>query len=164
MKQVEIAIIGGGPAGLAAAIELAAGGADLVVIDAYPQPGGHYFRQPPQEFSKAGVAADSRQVEYASLMASLERLNVTVLSESAVWSIFPAEESATGYTLHLNGPHPVRSIQARYLLLASGAYDRPMAFPGWRLPGVITPGGAQMLMKGHGILPGERILGGGSGP
>ncbi len=164
MKQVEIAIIGGGPAGLAAAIELAAGGADLVVIDAYPQPGGHYFRQPPQEFSKAGVAADSRQVEYASLMASLERLNVTVLSESAVWSIFPAGESATGYTLHLNGPHSVRSIQARYLLLASGAYDRPMAFPGWHLPGVITPGGAQMLMKGHGILPGKRILVGGSGP
>jgi NADPH-dependent 2,4-dienoyl-CoA reductase/sulfur reductase-like enzyme len=164
MKQVDVAIIGGGPAGMAAAIELAAGGADPAVIDAYPQPGGHYFRQPPQEFSNISVATDSRQAEYASLMAALERLNVGVLSETAVWSIFPAEGALDGYTLHLHGPHPVRSIQARYLLLASGAYDRPMAFPGWHLPGVMTPGGVQMLMKGHGILPGKRILVGGSGP
>jgi len=164
MKQVEVAIIGGGPAGIAAAIELATGGADLTVIDAYPQPGGHYFRQPPREFPEADVSADSRQAEYASLTASLERLKVNLLSETAVWSIFPAEEPSDGYALHLSGPHATPSIQARYLLLASGAYDRPMPFPGWHLPGVITPGGAQMLMKGHGILPGKRILLGGSGP
>ena len=50
IKEVDVAIIGGGPAGMTAAIELAAGGAELVVIDAYPQLGGHYFRQPPPEF------------------------------------------------------------------------------------------------------------------
>ena len=163
MKQVDVAIIGGGPAGIAAAIELS-GGADIVVIDAYPQPGGHYFRQSPQELPKTSITSDRHQAEYASLMASLKRLNVSVLSETAVWSIFPAEESSDGYTLQLHGPHPVRSIQAKYLLLAPGAYDRPMTFPGWHLPGVMTPGGAQMLMKGHGILPGKRILVAGSGP
>ncbi len=164
MKQVDVAIIGGGPAGIAAAIELAAGGASLAVIDAYPQPGGHYFRQPSQEFSKENTAPSRRQAEYTALMASLEQLKINVLSETAVWSIFPAEEAADEYVLYLTGPHPVRSMRARYLLLAPGAYDRPMAFPGWHLPGVITPGGAQMLMKGHGIVPGKRILVAGSGP
>lgn len=164
MKHVEVAIIGGGPAGIAAAIELAAGGSSLLMIDAYPQPGGHYFKQPPQEFNIAGHPTDNHQAEYDSLMASVERLNVDILSQTAVWSIFPAEESSAEYTLYLQGPHDVHSLRAQILLLAPGAHDRPMAFPGWHLPGVITPGGAQMLLKGHGICPGRRALVAGSGP
>ncbi len=177
MKQVDVAIIGGGPAGMTAAIELAAGGAKLSVIDAYPQLGGHYFKQSPKELMQQEAdVTDGRQAEYRSLVNAVDKKNIEILSDTAVWSIFLNEEGtiegqnngrpdkATGFTLHLQGPHDVASLQARYLLLAPGAYDRPMAFPGWHLPGVITPGGAQMLLKGYGILPGKRVLVAGSGP
>ena len=49
-------------------------------------------------------------------------------------------------------------------MLATGAYDRPVAFPGWTLPGVMTAGGAQALAKGQGVLPGRRVLLAGAGP
>ncbi len=163
MKQVDVAIIGGGPAGMAAAIELATGGVNLIVIDAYPQLGGHYFMQPAPGFA-INSTENSRQAEYTALKADLERLNAQILHETVVWSIFPAKAPSTDFVLYLQGPHDVASVQARYILLAPGVYDRPMAFPNWHLPGVITLGGAQMLMKGHGILPGQRILVAGSGP
>ena len=49
-------------------------------------------------------------------------------------------------------------------MLCTGAYDRPVAFPGWTLPGVMTAGGAQALAKGQGVLPGKRVLLAGAGP
>jgi thioredoxin reductase/bacterioferritin-associated ferredoxin len=55
-------------------------------------------------------------------------------------------------------------VRARAIVLATGAYDRPLAFPGWTLPGVLTAGGAQALAKGQGVLPGRRVLLAGAGP
>lgn len=158
MKQVDVAVIGGGPAGMAATIELAQGKANLVMIDAYPQPGGHYFRQAPNEFGN--MKQNGRQIEYQSLMTQAKQ--VEILSGATVWSVFRDGET-NQFTLHLQGSD-IRSVQATYLVVAPGAYDRPFPFPGWQLPGVITLGGAQMLQKGHGILPGKRILVAGGGP
>lgn len=59
---------------------------------------------------------------------------------------------------------PARAVRARHVLLAPGAHDRPVAFPGWTLPGVITAGGAQTLVKTHRVSPGNRVLFAGSGP
>ena len=56
------------------------------------------------------------------------------------------------------------SVRARRVVLAPGAHDRPVVFPGWTLPGVITAGGAQTLVKTQRILPGNRIVFAGSGP
>lgn len=187
VKDVELAVIGGGPAGMTAAIEAAAGGASVIVIDAYPELGGHYFRQLPTTFGQKNGHSDDRQAERRALTDSVAELNIEVLSETVVWGIFQGEgpsfvddrvdapngrpseapepqSSADGFSLHLQGPHSIQTVQANCLLLATGAYDRPMVFPGWTLPGVITPGAAQMLMKGHGILPGKRVLVAGSGP
>src|SRR4051812_50187611 len=55
-------------------------------------------------------------------------------------------------------------VRARATVLATGAYDRPVAFPGWTLPGVMTAGGAQALAKGQGVIPGRRVLLAGAGP
>lgn len=164
MKEVDVAVLGGGPAGITAAIELAKGGAELVVVDAYPRPGGHYFKQPPEEFATTTREGDGRQAEYDALMDAFARSNVDLLSETAAWSILPSGDGNHEFTVYLQGPHDVEAIRARYLLLAPGAYDRPLAFPGWHLPGVITPGAAQMLLKGQGIRPGQRALVAGSGP
>ena len=56
------------------------------------------------------------------------------------------------------------SLEFDKLLIAAGAYDRPVPFPGWTLPGVLTAGGAQKLVKSERILPGEKILLAGTGP
>lgn len=177
-KRVELAIVGGGPAGLAAAIEAAAGGVSVILIDAYEQPGGHYFKPLPAAFQPAAGDWDERRAALQSLMASVSELGVEVLSETAVWGVFPKEKladtrtdaparresSREGFALYLHGPHPIRRVEAKFLILATGAYDRPMPFPGWTLSGVITPGAAQMLLRGQGILPGRRVLVAGSGP
>ena len=56
------------------------------------------------------------------------------------------------------------SVRARQVILATGAYDRPVALPGWTLPGVVAAGGAQAMAKSHGVLPGGRLVVFGSGP
>ncbi len=163
MKAVDVAIIGGGPAGMAAAIELAAHSVEVVLIDSYPQLGGHYFKQMSSEIAAKSESPDSRQIEFEQLVIKLASQYVTRLSETSVWAVFP-NHGGVGFTLHLSGPHEAETLQTRYLLIASGAYDRPMVFPGWQLPGVMTLGGAQMLLKGHGLRPGQRALVAGSGP
>jgi hypothetical protein len=65
--------------------------------------------------------------------------------------------------LLLDGGEPAR-VRARAIVLCTGSYDRPVAFPGWTLPGVLTAGGAQALAKGQGVLPGRRVLLAGAGP
>jgi NADPH-dependent 2,4-dienoyl-CoA reductase/sulfur reductase-like enzyme len=55
-------------------------------------------------------------------------------------------------------------VSSRYLVLAPGAYDRQIPFPGWDLPGVMTAGGAQALLKGQGVVAGRRVLVAGTGP
>jgi NADPH-dependent 2,4-dienoyl-CoA reductase/sulfur reductase-like enzyme len=69
-----------------------------------------------------------------------------------------------GRTVALASTETSRSVEAKTLILAPGAYDRPVPFPGWTLPGVVTAGGAQNLMRGYGVLPGRRVLVAGSGP
>jgi D-hydroxyproline dehydrogenase subunit alpha len=81
---------------------------------------------------------------------------VRVLSGRSVWAAEPPG------TLLLDGP-PWR-VRAGAIVLATGAYDRPVAFPGWTLPGVLTAGAAQALAKGQGVLPGRRVLLAGAGP
>ncbi len=159
MKKVQVAIIGGGPAGMAAAIDLAKANVDLILLDAYPQLGGHYFKQPPVEWSTP--KPDARQNEFRKLVDEIDARSVPILHEAAVWGIFREDD---GFTIHLQGPKIPNAIHAQILLVTTGAYDRPLTFPGWHLPGVITLGGAQMLLKGHGILPGKRILVAGGGP
>jgi thioredoxin reductase len=81
-----------------------------------------------------------------------------VLLRTAVVAI-----SGESVVLVAEGEH-ARTVTARRLLLAAGAHDRPVAFPGWTLPGVLTAGGAQTLIKTQRVLPGRRMVFAGSGP
>ncbi len=146
----DVAVVGAGPAGLAAAVAARRAGADVVLIDAYAAPGGQIWRRR----YDAGDEALPRAGRHAC--RALAATTVRVLSGRSVWAA-----PAPG-TLLLDGP-PGR-VEARAVVLATGAYDRPVAFPGWTLPGVTTAGGAQALAKGQGVLPGRRVLLAGAGP
>jgi len=176
-KEVDVVIIGAGPAGMAAAATLVAAattaaeaefghpatshGPTVLLLDAYPQMGGHYYRQPAPTFGPHPLTEGKRQQEFENLHQEAANPSIETLHEATVWSVLKDED---GFEIRVSRPGQRTTIRCEILLGCPGAYDRPFLFPGWHLPGVITLGGAQMLLKGHGILPGKRVLVAGSGP
>ena len=154
--QTEVAVIGAGPAGLSAALAAAELGVEVYLIDSYSRPGGQYFKQLPVEFS--ATTSTAHQHAAAALLARLDQPNLKVLSDTLVWGIY--EDNL----LTLAGPQAPARLQARAVILATGAYDRPVAFPGWTLPGVMTAGAAQTMLKQQRLLPGQCIVLAGTGP
>ncbi len=157
-QMTEVAVVGAGPAGLEAALMAAEAGAQVTLIDSSPLPGGQYFKQPPQSFQTPdidGKASDlfSRLSKYPSLQ---------LFTDTQVWGAFP--ESDDSWLLTLQGQNTPVRLRTRVLILAPGAYDRPIAFPGWTLPGVMTAGAVQALLKSQAVVPGRRFVLAGSGP
>jgi len=154
--ETDVAIVGAGPAGLSAAIAAASSGANITLIDGYSQPGGQYFKQLPAEFTAMATTPHQHQAEV--LFNQLNHPNITLFTDTLVWGIY--EDNL----LTLHGPQAPTRLQAKTVILASGAYDRPVAFPGWTNPGVMATGAAQTMLKHQRTLPGRRILLVGTGP
>jgi NADPH-dependent 2,4-dienoyl-CoA reductase/sulfur reductase-like enzyme len=160
-EQTALAIVGAGPAGLEAAVAAAEAGTPVTLIDSHPQPGGQYFKQLPVNF-RSGDRTPHHQAGQA-LLARLGQTETRLLNQTLVWGAFPNPDGP-GWLLALHGPKAPTHLQAKALILAGGAYDRPIPFPGWTLPGVMTAGAAQTLLKSQRLLPGRRILLSGTGP
>src|SRR3954447_4912928 len=151
---VDVAVVGGGPAGMTAARAAARANATVALIDEYAAPGGQIWRR---RFDEVGESAPaSLPARARELCAELAASSVELLSGASVWAA-PSPD-----VLLLTGA--VSRVRARAIVLATGAYDRPVAFAGWTLPGVMTAGGAQALAKGQGVVPGKRVLLAGAGP
>ncbi|MFP4346044.1 MAG: FAD-dependent oxidoreductase [Anaerolineales bacterium] len=157
--RAELVVVGAGPAGMEAALAAAEAGVDVVLVDAAPAPGGQYYQALPAPFTAADRAEHDREGD--ALRGRLASSSARLLAGTTVWGAFP---TPGGYLLTLEGPEGVSAIEAPALVLATGAYDRPVAFPGWTLPGVLTAGAAQLLVKHQRVLPGRRCLLSGSGP
>ncbi|MCX6428559.1 MAG: FAD-dependent oxidoreductase [Actinobacteria bacterium] len=155
----DFAIIGGGPAGMAAAIQAAKHGVKIALLDERVTLGGQIYKQLGRGFK----IANQTQLQVPpkigqNLIADFDKQNISLFLKSAVISI---EED---HLLFATEDEQVSRLKFKKLLIATGAYDRPVAFPGWTLPGVITAGAAQTLVKTQRVLPGSRILFAGSGP
>ncbi len=160
-EYYELAVIGAGPAGLEAAITAAEAGVKTVIIDHSPQAGGQYYKPLPSAFKAMQKTPAEREGEF--LVEMLKGLPVTRLYDTLTWGIFK-EEKGEGWQVALYGPQDPKYVHARMLVLANGAYDTPVAFPGWTLPGVITCGAALTLLKTQRVAPGRRALVTGTGP
>ena len=158
MRSVGCVVIGGGPAGLAAARAAARHGVDVVLVDENSALGGQYYRQLPSGFRPTGRALGREAAEGARVIADVRALGVELRLGAVAWSIFDQR------TVAIATADATERVDAGAIVLAPGAYDRPVPFPGWTLPGVFTAGGAQNLMKGYRVLPGRRVLVAGSGP
>ena len=146
--HASVVIVGAGPAGLAAASTAAATGVDVLLLDAAPMPGGQIWR------ARQGVAAEP-------VMRALARLapaGVRVLAGTRV--VMPLPDRA----LLVEGPEGGRRLRWDRLILATGARERLLPFPGWTLPGVFGAGGLQALAKGGWPIRGRRVLVAGTGP
>lgn len=164
IERVQLAVVGAGPAGMEAAITAAEAGVEVTVVDSYPRPGGQYFKQAPTgdiSVSQSGTA--SRYEEAQAVFQRLERADVRLLTDTLVWGVFPAS-GGEGWLITLYGTQAPHCLEAQALILAAGAYDRPIPFPGWTLPSVMTAGAAEILLKSQGVLPGQRVLLSGTGP
>ena len=159
MRSVEIAVIGAGPAGLAATAEAVACGAKVTLIDDNRQPGGQYFRQISGEFRREAMTVfDKDQKRAEALLRIASHPAVDYMPETTVWAL------GADRILAYSGPRGSGRLSAGCLILCTGAHDRPVPFPGWTLPGVVTAGGLQNLVKEQRMLPGRRAVVAGNGP
>lgn len=150
-----IIVIGAGPAGLAAAEAAARNGSEVALFDSASRLGGQYWRH---RESVKGYRSQRADVLFEKV---LRAPSVTYISEASVWSI--EKESELFRINYLQGGSE-SSLTAEKLIIATGAYDRSLPFPGWDHPGSMTPGAAQALVKGHGVLPGKKVIVAGTGP
>lgn len=160
-EQTDLIIIGAGPAGIQAAITAAEAGMQVTIIDSNPQPGGQYYKQIPEQFSMSDKS--NHQREAYRLIKGLDNPTIRVLSRTLAWGIFHNPKTKLWQTT-LHGENCPARLEAPTIIIANGAYDRSIPFPGWDLPGVITAGAAQVMVKHQGILPGKRVIVSGSGP
>jgi NADPH-dependent 2,4-dienoyl-CoA reductase/sulfur reductase-like enzyme len=162
----DIAVLGGGPAGMAAATEAARRGARTVLLEESPAPGGQVYRAPPPGFAPP---ADPDRRAGDALRAALAGSGATVLAGHRVWGLgggplVPAGAASAPFRLDALGEAGVRTVTARALVLCPGTHERIIPFPGWTLPGVIGLAAATILLKAQGVLPGRRVVVAGAGP
>jgi thioredoxin reductase/bacterioferritin-associated ferredoxin len=158
-QAAPLTVIGGGPAGIMAAYTAAEAGVDVTLIDDNPLPGGQYYRQSPPEFEISNpIDAVSGREDVLEIINKLPHPNIRTFSNTLVWGIFDGPNLALADSEHSFILHTDRVI------LATGAYDRPLAFPGWTLPGILGAGAALRMIKSQWVLPGKRILLAGLGP
>lgn len=157
-QRVDVAIVGAGPAGMAAAIAARKHGATVVLLDEQRDVGGQIYRGingvPPARLHilgpDYGVGADLSRAFAAS--------GAQHIRGAAVWQV--ASDRRVSY-LHEGG---VASVAAGAVLLCTGAMERPFPIPGWTLPGVLTAGAGQILLKGSGMVPAKPVVLAGCGP
>src|SRR5687767_6646889 len=156
-RHYDIAIIGAGPAGMAAAATCGEAGASTLLLDEQPAPGGQIYRGIEQ-----GIVADREVLgpDYykgEALVKALRKAKLDYVTSAAVWQVNSDRE--IGYSARGES----RIVKADHVIVATGAQERPFAIPGWTLPGVMTAGAAQILLKKSGLI-GEGAVFAGVGP
>ena len=154
-----VVVVGAGPAGLCAAIELKKRGAPVILYDENDKPGGQLFKQIHKFFGshehQAGVRGFDigKKLLEESLQLGIDvRLNSEVIGINKDLSVWVNEDKKK-----------TSVVEASAVILAAGAKENALSFPGWTLPGVMTAGCAQTMINVHRVLPGRRVLMVGSG-
>lgn len=168
----DLIVVGAGPAGMAAAVTALTGGLRVVLIDSGTAVGGQFWRHPPEHARSVIPTEDLHHGlrEYHDLCETLSvharKGQLDLRLNHHVWSAVREDDGFAVHTVdRREAPQEIAVVlRAPRLLVATGAYDRQLPFPGWDLPGVLTIGGLQALLKGGGVAAGSRVALGGTGP
>ena len=155
--SVDIAVIGSGPAGMAAATCAAEHGASVVLLDEQQTPGGQIYRAVTTVTESQSEILGTDYFNGRALTDRLAQSSVQLLAGATVWSI--DNNAIVTYSQQ----QTAFRLQAKTVIIATGALERPYPIPGWTLPGVMTVGAAQILLKASNIVPQKPILAG-TGP
>ncbi|MEU6769908.1 NAD(P)/FAD-dependent oxidoreductase [Streptomyces sp. NPDC046759] len=168
-ERARLAVVGAGPAGLAGALAAAARGVRVTLLDAADQAGGQFYRQPARALgARSPEALHHRWRTWERLRDGVARHiaagRITHLTDHHVWCVERKRDSFSVHALCGAAQEEGVTVRADALLLATGGYEHVLPFPGWTLPGVVTAGGAQAMLKGGLVLPGRTVVVAGTGP
>ena len=158
VEPVDVAVIGAGPAGLAAATRAAGAGLSVVLLDEQEAVGGQIYRAIERSDAQRREILGPDYVAGAALAGAFANSGVRYVPNASVWQV-TRERS-----VHYLKDGKVGSFEAKRVVLATGALERPFPIPGWTLPGVLTAGAAQILLKSAGEVPAEPPVLIGCGP
>ncbi|KAA0983025.1 FAD-binding protein [Pseudomonas sp. ANT_J12] len=161
MIEVDLLIIGAGPAGMSCAVQAREAGLNVLLLDENQQPGGQIYRSVAQSPLVDPDVLGKDYIVGAALVKRFLASGATYWPGTLAWQI--TRDRQVSFTRNgANGGSG--QIQARALVIANGAQERPVPFPGWTLPGVMGIGAAQTLLKSAALLPSQRVVLAGSGP
>jgi len=158
--QRSIAIVGAGPAGMAAAIEAVRRGCRVTLIDEAERPGGQIYRQAHPALAGEEHAEPAELARKHALIERFERVlgQLDYRAGATVYAAFGNGE------LHISEGGRTEVLRPDATILATGVRELAIPFPGWTLPGVMFAGGAQAILKSQKVLPGARAVVAGCGP
>lgn len=150
--RADVVVVGGGPAGIAAASRAAESGKRVVLVDEGLGPGGQIWRPKPNGMVPRGASS------------WIERLRRSGAITRATTSVIDVQQSSSGFLIRAESMGRAIAIEADAIVLATGARERFLPFPGWTLPNVFGIGGAQALLKSGASFRGKRVVIAGTGP
>lgn len=157
-EAYDVVVVGAGPAGLAAASTAAGAGLSTLLLDENPGPGGQVWRAITSTPVQAERVLGRDYWEGRRLVEEVKASGAEILAGATVWSLDRHLE------VGISAGGGSRLVSARRVILATGALERPFPIPGWTLPGVMTAGAAQTLLKSAGLVPDGRTVVAGQGP
>jgi len=163
---VDVAIVGAGPAGLAAATLAAEHSLAVTLFDEQPRPGGQIYRGiTASPLTRPEILGDDYW-HGASLARAFRTCGAAYSPASIVWAVTPCADGRVelDVSIGVSGARRAEAVIARAVILATGTQERPFPIPGWTLPGVLTAGAAQTLLKTSGLVPRGHTVLAGCGP
>jgi NADPH-dependent 2,4-dienoyl-CoA reductase/sulfur reductase-like enzyme len=158
-RTFDLLILGAGPAGMSAAVRARKSGLSVLVVDEQPAPGGQIWRAVERvKDTPTGALLGPEYLAGGELAREFRASGAIYEPDTQVWQIEP------GWHVYMSHGQVADVVQAANVLLAIGAQERPAPFAGWTLPGVMTVGAAQILLKTSNQVPDVPVWVAGSGP